>query len=147
MDSGERISTDKVDKDESKEITAVHPVEGNINNENEVNDNSIDSEEVPEFEELFDRKEVMKFINDSGLLSCNVRSVTINDYFKMAHLLSISNLHRIAIREVQNKITDMIHLYVEKLKDEEKYDDLVLQAKQFKLATQIFDAFGKTVDN
>ena len=26
-------------------------------------------------------------------------------------------------------------------------DDLVQQVKQFKLATQIFDAFGETVDN
>lgn len=149
---GERISTDKIDKDESKEKTGVHPAEDDINNEKVVNDNSIDSEgEESEYEELFEREEVMRFINDSGLLSYNVRSVTINDYlvslFKMAHLLSISNLHRPAIREVQNEIADMIHLYVEKLKAEGKYDDLVLQVKQFKLATQIFDAFGKTVDN
>ena len=33
------------------------------------------------------------------------------------------------------------------MKAKEKYEDLVLQVKQFKLATQIFDAFGETVDN
>lgn len=102
-------------------------------------------------EELFDREEVMKFINDAGLLSYNVRALRINDYlkslYKMAHLLSMSRLHREAIREVQDEIVQMIHDYVEDLKAKGKYDDLVQQVKQFKLATQIFDAFGETVDN
>lgn len=102
-------------------------------------------------EDLFDREAVMKFINDAGLLSYNVRALRINDYlkslFRMAHLLSMSNLHREAIREVQDEIVQMIHDYVEDLKAKNKYDDLVQQVKQFKLATQIFDAFGETVDN
>lgn len=101
--------------------------------------------------DIFDREEVMKFINDAGLLSYNVRALRINDYlkslFRMSHLLSMSKLHREAIREVQDEIVEMIHGYVQKLKSEGKYDDLVLQVRQFKLATQIFDAFGKTVDN
>lgn len=102
-------------------------------------------------EDLFDREAVMKFINDAGLLSYNVRALRINDYLKslyrMAHLLSMSKLHREAIREIQNEIVQMIHDYVEDLKAKGKYDDLVQQVKQFKLATQIFDAFGETVDN
>lgn len=101
--------------------------------------------------DLFDREEVMKFINDAGLLSYNVRAVRINNYltslFKMAHLLTMSGLYRMAIREVQSEIVDMIHDYVEALKVCGEYDELVLQVKQFKLATQIFDAFGETVDN
>ena len=106
--------------------------------------------ETPE-EDLFNREEVMKFINDAGLLSYNVRALRINDYLKslyrMAHLLTMSNLHREAIREVQNEIVEMIHNYVEGLKADGKYNALVTQVKQFKLATQIFDAFGETVDN
>lgn len=102
-------------------------------------------------EDLFDREGVMKFINDAGLLSYNVRALRINDYlkslFRMAHLLSMSRLHREAIREVQNEIVQMIRDYVEDLKAKGKYDDLVKDVKQFKLATQIFDAFGETVDN
>lgn len=102
-------------------------------------------------EDLFDREGVMKFINDAGLLSYNVRALRINDYLKslyrMAHLLTMSNLHREAIREVQDEIVQMIYAYVEELKTTGKYDDLVQQVKQFKLATQIFDAFGETVDN
>lgn len=107
--------------------------------------------ETPEEEDLFDRETVMKFINDAGLLSYNVRALRINDYLKslyrMAHLLSMSKLHREAIREVQDEIVQMIHDYVEDLRSKDKYDDLVQQVKQFKLATQIFDAFGETVDN
>ena len=110
-----------------------------------------DQMETPEEEDLFDREEVMKFINDAGLLSYNVRALRINDYLKslyrMAHLLTMSKLHREAIREVQDEIVEMIHSYVEGLKANGKYDDLVQQVKQFKLATQIFDAFGETVDN
>ena len=102
-------------------------------------------------EDLFDREAVMKFINDAGLLSYNVIALRINDYLKslyrMAHLLTMSKLHREAIREVQDEIVEMIHSYVESLKAAGKYDDLVQQVKQFKLATQIFDAFGETVDN
>ena len=107
--------------------------------------------ETPEEEDLFDREEVMKFINDAGLLSYNVRALRINDYLKslyrMAHLLTMSKLHREAIRGVQDEIVEMIHSYAEGLKADGKYDDLIQQVKQFKLATQIFDAFGETVDN
>lgn len=107
--------------------------------------------ETSEDEDLFDREEVMKFINDAGLLSYNVRVLRINDYlkslYKMAHLLTMSKLHREAIREVKDEIVEIIHSYVEGLKLDGKYDDLVQQVKQFKLETQIFDAFGETVDN
>lgn len=102
-------------------------------------------------EDLFDREEIMKFINDAGLLSYNVRAVRISNYlsslFKMAHLLTMSGLRREAIREVQTEIADMIHSYVEDMKSNGRYEELVLQVKQFKLATQIFDAFGETVDD
>ena len=116
-----------------------------------VESHQVNQTETPEEEDLFDREEVMKFINDAGLLSYNVRALRINNYLKslyrMAHLLTMSRLHREAIREVQDEIVEMIHSYVEGLKADGKYDDLVQQVKQFKLATQIFDAFGETVDN
>jgi len=104
-----------------------------------------------EEEDLFDKESVMKFINDAGLLSYNIRSLKINNYlkslFEMAHLLTICGLHREAIREVQTEIALMIADYIQKLKLEEKYEELVNLVKEFKLATRIFDAFGETVDN
>ena len=65
--------------------------------------------ETSEEEDLFDREEVMKFINDAGLLSYNVRALRINDYLKslyrMAHLLTMSNLHREASRQMEKMTT------------------------------------------
>ncbi|GCA67307.1 hypothetical protein KGMB01110_17430 [Mediterraneibacter butyricigenes] len=122
------------------------PLRSNI-----VESSKTDQQNTSVAEDMFNREDVMKFINDAGLLSYNIRALRINDYLKslyrMAHLLTMSKLHREAIREVQDEIVEMIHNYVEGLKTEGKYDDLVQQVKQFKLATQIFDAFGETVDN
>lgn len=119
----------------------------NVSGTNDYTDKSSSEEE----ENLFDRESIMKFINDAGLLSYNVRSIKINNYlkslFKMAHLLTISGLYREAIRKVQEEIVLMIADYIDKLKSEGKYEELVNLAKEFKLSTQIFDAFGKTVDN
>ena len=118
---------------------------------NKDTETELQSTDSPPQNDLFDREAVMKFINDAGLLSYNVRALRINDYLKslyrMAHLLTMSGLHRGAIREIQSEIADMIHNYVQELKANGKYDELVLQVKQFKLATQIFDAFGESVDN
>lgn len=118
---------------------------------NIVESSKTDQQNTSVAEDMFNREEVMKFINDAGLLSYNIRALRINDYLKslyrMAHLLTMSKLHREAIREVQDEIIEMIHNYVEGLKTEGKYDDLVQRVKQFKLETQIFDAFGETVDN
>ena len=118
---------------------------------NIVESSKTDQQNTSVAEDMFNREEVMKFINDAGLLSYNIRALRINDYLKslyrMAHLLTMSNLQREASREVQDEIVEMIHNYVEGLKTEGKYDDLVQQVKQFKLETQIFDAFGETVDN
>lgn len=117
----------------------------------EENDETAVNELYSNSEDLFDREAVMKFINDAGLLSYNVRPYQITNYlkslFKLAHLLTMSNLRREAIREVQNDIAEMIHDHVNDLISQGKYDDLVSQVKQFKLEIQIFDAFGESVDN
>lgn len=104
-----------------------------------------------EQEDLFDREAVTKFINDSGLLTYDVRTVKINDYlkslFSLAHFLTQSGLRRESVQESDNEIAELIHDYIEELKSLGKYDELVLKVKQFKLETQIYDAFGETVDN
>lgn len=104
-----------------------------------------------EVEDLFDREAVMKFINDSGLLTYNVRSLKINNYLvsllKMVHLLSQCDLYPTAVKDVIADIVAKIRVYIDDLKANGKYDALVVQVKQFKLATQIFDVFGESVDN
>lgn len=108
-----------------------------------------ESEDIPE--DPFDREEVMKFINDAGLLSYDVRTVKINNYlssmYKIAHLLTQYALDIDAVRNINNQVTGKIHDYIETLKQNGTYDGLAEEIKQFKLSTQIFDAFGETIDN
>lgn len=107
--------------------------------------------EVEEFTDAFDREAVMKFINDYGLLTYDVRSVRISNYlaslYKMARLLVQTELCKTASKEVVAEIVCMIHDYTEGLKSTGKYDALAEMVQQFKLSTQIFDVFGETVDN
>lgn len=99
----------------------------------------------------FDREAVVRFVNQSGVLSYTVCTFRVNDYLKslyaMAHLLTLYSLDKECIRSIQEEIAKQIHDYVKKLKDLGQYDDLVKKVKQFKLSSKIFDAFGKTVDN
>ncbi len=107
--------------------------------------------EVEEFADAFDREAVMKFINDYGLLTYDVRSVRISNYlaslYKMARLLTQTELCKTASKEVIADIVKMIHYHTESLKVSGKYDELAEMVQQFKLSTQIFDVFGETVDN
>ena len=109
------------------------------------------SEESAPTEDLFDRESVMKFINDAGLLTYDVRTVRIHNYltslFKMVHLLTQSGLYPNAVKDIHAEIIAIIHKYIESLKDSGQYDELVTQVKQFKLLSQIFDVFGETIDN
>lgn len=101
--------------------------------------------------DIFDREAVTKFINDLGILTFKVRSVAINNYltslYKMAHLLVQSEIYSDALREVNSDVLKMIRTYIETLKAQGKYQEYASKVKQFKLSAQIFDVFGKTVDN
>lgn len=109
----------------------------------------VDEPELPS--DPFDREAVMKFINDSGLLTYDVRTVRINDYlislYKIVRLLSQSGLCATASEEVINDIVKMIRKHIENLKNSGKYEEFADQVRQFKLSTQIFDVFGESVDN
>jgi type III restriction enzyme len=99
----------------------------------------------------FDREEVMKAINDAGLLTYEVRSVRINNYlhslFALSHLFSQSLIYQNAYDEVCDDIVRMVHDYIESLKSSGKYSELATKVLQFKLNTQVFDVFGESVDN
>ena len=97
----------------------------------------------------FDREKVAKAINETGLLSYEVRRVRINDYlkslFSLARLLSQSGLYYAAKTDVIKEIVEMIHHHIERLKSDGSYDELAKQVLQFKLKTQTFDVFGEAV--
>lgn len=99
----------------------------------------------------FDRNEVLRAINDAGLLTYDVRRTKITNYltsaFKLARLLARTRTYDNATEEIYNDLIEIIHKYVIKLKAEGIYEELVDKVKQFKLNTQVFDVFGETVDN
>lgn len=98
-----------------------------------------------------DRDAVVKAINDAGLLTYNVRKVRITDYLKsmfaLARFLTQTRIDMDAHEHVIADIVTMIHDHIEQLKKANLYDSLADQVLQFKLSTQIFDVFGRTVDN
>ena len=95
-------------------------------------------------EPKFDSEAIVKFINDAGILTYEVRSVKINSYLKsllsLTHLLAISGLYSAAVDDVSEDIVKRIHDYISILKQEGKYDALRKKVLEFKLKTRTFDA-------
>ena len=99
----------------------------------------------------FSAIDIVRAINDAGLLSYDVRTVKITNYLKsmydLCRLLTHSRIDIDAKETMMNEIIDTIHNHIQQLKAKGEYDDLVNQVMQFKLNTQIFDVFGESVDN
>lgn len=99
----------------------------------------------------FNREKIVKAINDSGLLTYDVRKTRINDYlkslFSLARLLSQTGLDQSVSKKVHSDIVRMIDSYIQRLKEEGSYDSLVVSAKEFKLSTKIFDVFGQSINS
>ena len=98
-----------------------------------------------------DREAVVKAINDAGLLTYNVRRVRITDYLKsmyaLARFLTQTRIDMDAKETVLSEITKTIHEHIGLLKQRGTYDNLVGQILQFKLSAQIFDVFGRSIDD
>ncbi|MDY6084166.1 MAG: DEAD/DEAH box helicase family protein [Dialister sp.] len=114
-----------------------------------VQEEHVTAKEKEQQESFLDREQIVRAINDSGLLTYDVRKIRINDYLKslyaMTRLLVQSGMDRSASNAVQREIVAMIQDYIGELKAAGTYQELVDKAKQFKLSTQVFDVFGKTV--
>ena len=60
------------------------PLRSNI-----VESSKTDQQNTSVAEDMFNREDVMKFINDAGLLSYNIRALRINDYLKSLYRMHI----------------------------------------------------------
>lgn len=100
---------------------------------------------------VIDREAVVKAINDAGLLTYNVRRVKITDYLKsmyaLARFLTQTRIDMDAKETVISEITAKIREHIKLLKQKGQYDDLAGQVLQFKLSAQIFDVFGRSIDD
>ena len=98
-----------------------------------------------------DREAVVKAINDAGLLTYDVRRVRITDYLKsmyaLARFLTQTRIDMDAKETVISDIVEKIHEHIGLLKRQGVYNDLAGQVLQFKLSAQIFDVFGRSIDD
>lgn len=98
-----------------------------------------------------DREAVVKAINDAGLLTYDVRRVCITDYLKsmyaLARFLTQTRIDMDAKETVISDIVEKIHEHIALLKQQGMYDVLAEQVLQFKLSAQIFDVFGRSIDD
>lgn len=94
-----------------------------------------------------DRVKIIDFINAKGYLTYFVRQDRINDYLKslldLATLLTHNLIYQKARDEVIDDIIGLIRSYIEELHGTGKYESLAEQVLQFKLSVQVFDPFGR----
>lgn len=145
------------------QIVSVHTTDANTTNASQMNSffstqNSRTQQSQPaqvqpivvdEPEDSLDREAIMKTINDSGLLSYDVRTVRINNYlnslYSLARLLTQSGKYSDATDDVLEEIVKMIREYVAALKRDGKYEEMAHHIMEFEMKSQVFDAFGETV--
>ena len=98
-----------------------------------------------------DREKVVKAINDSGLLTYDIRKIRINDYlksmFSLARLLNQTNMDTSVLSKIHADIIELISTYIDSLKTQGIYHELIQKAREFKLSTQVFDVFGESIQS
>lgn len=108
---------------------------------------SSDNSTNNDFGDAINREEIMRAINDSGLLSYNIRTVKISNYlnslYALARLLSQSGKYEDAVDDVHDEVIKMIRDYIIELKNTGKYDDMSKNIMEFEMKSQVFDAFGE----
>ena len=96
-----------------------------------------------------DRVSIIDYINAKGIPSYEVRKDKINDYlkslFRFAGFLHQTGIYAKAVEDIKTDIAKMIDAYIEKLKADGSYNDMVKKALEFSLAVQTFDTFGESV--
>ncbi len=109
------------------------------------------NEDHSAIESSIDREGIVKAINDSGLLTYDVRTIRINNYLKslyaLARLLRQSGKYLEATDDVLEEIIKRIREYVIGLKRAGEYDDLARKIMEFQIKSQVFDIFGESVDS
>ncbi len=96
-----------------------------------------------------DRESVVKYINDQALLSYVVRPTRTYSYLKslldLTSLLTITNICYQATDQVKSDVVEMIHDYVEGLKNGGTYKEKAENVLKFKLLIDVFDVFGNAI--
>lgn len=147
-----QVASQQLEQTQNTQPTGATPAAGGTQTAPAGNTTQAESEYVQEtFIDPLDREGVVKAINDSGLLSYDVRNVRISNYlnslYSLARLLKQSGKYQDATDDVLEEIVKMIREYVGDLKRNGKYDDMAKRIMEFQMKSQVFDAFGETVDD
>lgn len=98
-----------------------------------------------------DRTSILDFINAQGYPTYSVRKTSVSNYlrslFDLARLLSQSGINITAAKEAKQTAAQFISEYIQVLKSEGKYANLVKKVMEFRLAQNSFDAMGERIDN
>ena len=98
-----------------------------------------------------DRQGVIKYINEQGFRTYFVRQERINDYLKslldLVTLLVAQGIYQNGHAKTKNDVVKMIRDYIDQLHSNGTYQDYAEKVLQFKLSVQVFDAFGKAINN
>ncbi len=139
-----------MDEENHSNMTEVSQPQPHIGSDDKADDIS-ELEDEKLIEDSIDREGIMKAINDSGLLSYDVRTVKISNYltslYALARLLVQSGKYLTAKDDVLEEIIKQIREYTVGLRKSGKYDDMAKKIMEFEMKTQVFDAFGESVDD
>ena len=96
------------------------------------------------------RAEVMKAINELGLLSYNVRGIRVNanylsSLFAFCRFLLQFGLNDSKMGNVKREILRRIHEYANGLRSSGKYEELAKKVMEFKLTSESFDIYGISI--
>ena len=117
--------------------------------EHEINPQMASAEEELVSEIVIDRENIIKAINQTALLTYDVRSTRIRSYltslFDLSRLLSVTKLEENCAETVRKEVVGRIHAYVEKLREIGRYEEYANKVKSFKMKGQTIDLFGNEV--
>lgn len=97
-----------------------------------------------------DRDAVMRYINECGMLTYEVRKVRIaknylSSLFQLCRLLVQTELSIGIKSKIMGEITNMIHTHSEFLRSSGQYDELCHKVMEFKLESKTYDIYGKEI--
>lgn len=97
-----------------------------------------------------DREAVARFINETGLITYEIKPFRTTDYLpsliSLASLIKNTGLDPYALHKIQLDGIKMVEAHIQKLKDAGEYAAMSAEVKKLNLSWQVFDAFGLAID-
>lgn len=97
-----------------------------------------------------DREAVARFINETGLITYEIKPFRTTDYLpsliSLASLIKNTSLDPYALHKIQLDGIKMVEAHIQKLKDAGEYAAMSAEVKKLNLSWQVFDAFGLAID-